>query len=706
MIVLPELTALQHAVAEKPLGRKIFLKGEPGSGKTTAGIARLKHLLENGVPADQILILLPQRTLAKPYYDFISQHDLPPGGIPTVVTLGGLSQRTIQLFWPAISEEAGFSNPHLPPLFLTLETAQYYMAKVVEPFLEKGYFEQLVIDRNRLYSQLIDNLNKAALIGFAHTTIGERLKQAWNGQPQHLILFDQAQECINAFREFCLQNNLLDFSLQIELFINHLWRSFLVRHYLQSRYRHLIYDNMEEDAPAAHDLIRDWLPVFDSALLIFDTHGGHRVFLGADPQSAELLMDGCDEIVEFTPGMTCPPHIKTFQQNLIKSLHRRLPVEEVTPAVKTAFTHLPACFYPEMVDQVCEVIKELVQKNGVAPQDIAVLAPFVSDSLRFSLMNRLEEASIPVRSHRPSRSLYDEPAARSLITLAKLAHPHWNLRPSREEIRAMLVYCIEDLDLIRADLLVQMGYSTKMADFPMRPFDEIGVIGRERISYLLGMRYTRLRDWLLNYMQETEEELDVFLAFLFGEVLSQPGFGFHNRFDDAAVTARLIESIQKFRQVIDPIRSQQSNFSTGLEYLKMVSQGVISAQYLLPSQDENAVLISPAYSFIMNNQAVRYQFWLDCGSIGWWERLYQPITHPYVLSRHWQPGRLWTDVEEYETNQQSLSRIIYGLTFRCTDHIYLCTTRMNERGAEERGALLLAIQGVLRRLHQVESAHG
>ncbi len=703
---LPELLPQQIQITHAPLNRKIFLRGEPGSGKTTSGVARLAYLLESGIPADQILILLPQRTLAQPYYDFLAQNALPAGSLPTILTLSGLSQRTIQLFWPIISADAGFSQPHQPPLFLTLETAQYYMAKVVEPFLNQGYFEQLVIDRNRLYSQLLDNLNKAALVGFAYTSLGERLKQAWNGQQQHLILFDQAQECISAFRQYCLANNLLDFSLQIEIFVHHLWRSFLVRNYLQTRFRHLIYDNIEEDAPAAHDVIGEWLPVFDSALIIYDQHGGHRIFLGADPHSAALLAEFCDEMVEFPPSLICPVPVRQFQSALVKAVQRQLQVEDLTPQISEAFTHLPARFYPEMVDRVCETIDELIHQKQVPPGEIAVLSPFMSDSLRFALMNRLDEYQIPAQSHRPSRSLYDEPAVRSLITLAKLAHPHWEMPPSREEIRSMLVHCIEELDLIRADLLMQMGVAFKKQSFPLRAFEEIGADGRERITYSAGMRYSRLREWLLNYIEQGEkEELDVFFAFLFGEVLSQPGYGFHNHFDNAAVTARLIESIQKFRQVIEPVRSQQSNFSVGLEYLNMVRQGVISALYLTPLTGDNAVFISPAYSFIINNRSVRFQFWLDCGNIGWWERLFQPLTHPYVLSRNWQPTRKWTDAEEYETNQQSIMRIIRGLTYRCREHIFLCTSRVNERGAEERGALLLAFQSLLRRLHQREASH-
>jgi len=46
------------------------------------------------------------------------------------------------------------------------------------------------------------------------------------------------------------------------------------RETLQATYRHLIYDNTEEDTPVAHDLIREWLPDFDSALLVFDREAG------------------------------------------------------------------------------------------------------------------------------------------------------------------------------------------------------------------------------------------------------------------------------------------------------------------------------------------------------------------------------------------------------------------------------------------------
>jgi len=100
----------------------------------------------------------------------------------------------------------------------------------------------------------------------------------------------------------------------------------------------------------------------------------------------------------------------------------------------------------------------------------------------------------------------------------------------------------------------------------------------------------------------------------------------------------------------------------------------------------------------MYNRAVDYQFWLNVSSPGWWERIYQPLTHPYVLSRNWTPGELWTDAHEFEVRQTMLHRLVVGLLRRCRKHVYLGISRLNEQGFEETGPLLMAFNRVKRQL--------
>ncbi len=699
-----KLTSAQLQIIEASPEEKIFLEGSAGCGKTTVGVERLLNLLAHGAPASSILVLTPQRTLANPYLDALQIPGVSAGGQVAVMTIGGLARRMVDLFWPLISEQAGFAHPDLPPVFLTLETAQYYMAQVVTPLLKEGLFDSVTIDPNRLFSQIIDNLNKAAVIGFPYEEIGDRLKDAWNGEPEQAHIYEDAQKCANHFRLYCLENNLLDFSLQIEVFSRFLWQLPLCRDTLNKSYHHLLVDNIEEDTPVAHDLLRQWLPDFKSALVIYDTDGGYRRFLGADPESGYSLKELCAVQIAFDQSHVKTPPIDALENVLSGIINPakenskpELPSEDYNP--RLALNHGFFRFYPEMLDWVANQVKEMVQ-SGLPPGDIVILSPFLSDALRFSMMHRLEQMQIPCTSHRPSRSLREEPETQCLLTLAVLAHPEWckSVQISKFDVAYALVQAIEGMDLIRAQILTDIVYRSRQNPPQLSSFNLINSEKQERITLQLGDSFEKLRLWLEDYRQNPPQELDHFLSRLFGEVLSQPGFGFHTNMKSGEVTANLIESIQKFRWVVGD-RLAQTGKSTGLEYLEMVRQGVIAAQYLRSWQNEaeDAVLVSPAYTYLMSNRPVDVQFWLDIGSRGWFERLYQPLTHPYVLSRHWTPGKPWTDAEEVAANQDALARLVQGLLRRCRQKVFLGLSVFGEQGYEQQGPLLSAFQRLLRK---------
>ena len=687
---MTNLSLTQRQVIESPLDIRVFVSGSAGTGKTTAGIERLRYLLEQGIPADSILMLTPQRTMQEPYLDLLTSSERRAGGEVTSATIGGLAKRMCDLFWPMAAEAAGFKNPDQPPVFLTLETAQYYMAYLVRPLLEQGYFQSLTIDRNRLYSQILDNLNKAAVVGFPYTEIGSRMDTAWFGDPGQRRIYQDAQECATRFREFCLEHNLLDFSLQLEIFTNILWPQEQVQNYLKQNYRHLIYDNVEEDAPRAHDIIHEWLADFDSALLIYDNDAGYRYFLGGDAVTGYALSEVCDERIEFVESFVSSEDVIQLSNTLVSALtHQETEAGNLNNTMEFILAH----YYPEMLDDIVARIRSLIEQDGIPPTEIVVLAPYLSDALRFSITHRLDQAGIPSRTHRPSRSLRNEVGSQTLLTLSARAHPHWNVHPTKFDVTHALMFAL-NTDLIRAQLLTEIIYHQR--DLRLSSFEEIKPEIQERITYMLGEKYANLRIWLNDYREQAPLPLDFFLRKIFGEVLSQPDHGFHRNEDAIRVAASLIESIKKFRYAMESSYTNP-DFDLGREYLTMLEDGVIAAQYLESWRSENkdSVLVAPAHTFLMMNHPVTVQFWLDPGSSGWVQRLSQPLTQPYVLSRHWQPGRLWMDTDEVNAETESLSRLVSGLLSRCREKLFLAIADLSETGFEQRGTLLRAFQKVI-----------
>ncbi|MBC8098320.1 MAG: hypothetical protein H7Y11_02655 [Armatimonadetes bacterium] len=690
------LSVAQQAIMAQPLTHKIYLDGAAGTGKTTTGVERLRHLLANGVPAASIIVLVPQRTLGSPYLIALRDPALPPGGEVRIATLGSIGRELVDLFWVLAAEEAGFANPTQRPTFLSLETAQYYMARVITPLVaQTGAFETVTIDRNRLYSQILDNLNKAAVVGFPYTEIGERLRTSTINDEAQRRTYADVQQGAALFRDYCLAHNLVDFSLQTELLMRILWHIPPARRYFTARHTHLIVDNLEEESPAMHDLLLDWVAECQSALLIYDTDAGYRRFLGADDISAQRLRTVCDVQEGLTDTWVTSPELTIFSAEIGVSLGRQLLLEpsEIDPRMALVFEDHR--YHTQMLDWTAEQISTLVNHDGVQPGEIVVIAPFLSDALRFALMNRLEANSIPARSHRPSRSLREEPAAQCLLTLAYLAHPSWTPRPTTFDVGLALMTAIDGLDLVRAGLLAQIVYRPK--ETGLAAFEQIKGETQERITFRLGGRYDVLRQWLLTYAEGEAQPLDHFWTRLFGEVLSQAGYGLHDDFGGAEIAANLIDSARKFRQTIlvpptDKLLAQ--------EFVEMVQSGILADQYLRswqPVEQHDAVLIAPAYTFLMRNTPVDIQFWLNVGGQGWAERVYQPLTHPYVLTRNWQPGRVWTDVDEVETSTEALYRLVTGLTRRCRRQVYLGFSQLGEQGNEQHGVLLDAIQRMLRR---------
>lgn len=681
-----ELSRQQQALVTSAPDEKIFLSGKAGCGKTTAAVERIRFLTDHAGSWPNILVLTPSRKLGEPYREIISADGLRP----QTDTFSGFIQHSLELFWPMVGAQAGFGFPERKPHFMTIEDSQVLMYKLVGEKIRQGYFGALTTPLSRVYNQVSMCLHKCAAACIPFDTYAERMKSSWSGDRSLLPIFDQAQECGMTFLNVCRRCNLLDYSLQVETFLNVLFPLPIYQDWLRDRQLHLVFDNAEEEVPAAHEFVRRLMPLCRSALIVTDKGGGYRNFLGADPASAASLGNYCPEHFEFEDSFVCSPAVSALEQVIAdpKCISDDLPTSP-----HPAFRFQSESQYPAMIKSAAASIGDLIHTEGVSPSEIVVLAPLVSDVLYTSLERSLREQGIPVYLHRPSRPLVGESVTRSLVVLCGLADPESGLSPRPLDIVQMLQVFITGLDPVRGHLLVSRAFKEdpETGQWEIKPFSELSASARSRIPGPVAERFEILRQWIETH-RTLSETPDMLTGHFFNEVLIREGFASEN--ETNLGLKKMIESGRAFREtlrVYDELPAGLRNeLPTWTEFFEMVGLGMVSASYYEEcfEQPEGSILVSLTSAYLSMDRPVKYQFWLNVSSPRWWERFYGQLTNDAVLSPQWPEGAQWTGVHANNANDEHMTRQLCGLLCRCKSQIRAFASETSESGQDQRSKLL------------------
>ena len=346
-----------------------------------------------------------------------------------------------------------------------------------------------------------------------------------------------------------------------------------------------------------------------------------------------------------------------------------------------------------------ETAASLIREEGLPPSQVVMLAPVVGNALRFTLERKLRAQGLEMFTHRPSRMLKDEPAVQALLALSCLAHPHWRIPVDAVAKRIVLQSTMRGLEGWRAHSLVQVWNSR------FQPFMSYPATLQERIGNRFGIRFDALRLWLQDYHNEERyDPLDVFLARLYDELLTSPGFSFGQSADATRIAHQLMRSAHHFRLLLEEIGFRDDatdnpfllRGESGKIYLEMVQAGLIGGLHLpFNNPPERAVVLASAYNFIMQGYRVEHQFWLDANHQSWGHRMLQPLTHPYVLEPSWRATDIWRDEDEDRISTLKIRRILIGLLRRTGRKVHVAVSAFGETGHDQKGPLIRALNSML-----------
>ncbi len=662
-----------------------FLLGIAGTGKTTALQQRLLRLLADGETAYTILVIVSEPDRQAAYLNAIHASGLGPYAELSITTYNQMAMEMVKLFWPLVARSAGFARPYQPPTILSYDLAQLLMWDVVTPMLNEGAFADLRLRPQQIVSQLLDTLNRAALNGLSLEEAIYRQKRSWSGEPERLIQLEDAAEAARIFRQRCLENSLLDLSLAVQVFDTQLVKHPEFHKYFSERYRHMIVDNVEEQTPAGQNFIEELMDEIVSTAVAYDGGGGYKRFLAADPTGANRFMTLCAKQFRFEESFTTSTplhHLANLVQNQLQQ--GTLPTDTAHEAIIEV---IGGRYRREMVQNLTERLHDLIHDQNIHPSDIAIITPYLDGALRYMISQTFRDYELPYYFLRRRSSPRDEPRIRAWLTWLALAHPNWQVAPSPYDVAEALTLSIAGLDAARAELLTERLYQPEIPH--LLPASELPERLVERVGWDLVGLMDGLREWLDGY--DGRSTIEAFLYDLF-QLLSQPQYHPEPDIAGAAVCDWLMQQAVRLRQSAAAI-GLPTETDIGRTFIDGIHQGLVTANPpdLGDPPDPDGIMISTMYGYLLAGHPVRIQVWLETAATGWWDIPNQPLSNAFVLAQSYEPERPWTMADDGLVRNQLLSRLIRGLTARCSEGIILASSDLDRRGVRQDGPLWHAL---------------
>lgn len=670
-------------------GATTFLVGPAGVGKSTALHQRLLQLLQEE-PAYTILVLVAEEEDGEHFLNTLHEHNAGPYADLKIGTYGRLAREMVSLFWPLVARAAGFSRPFQPPSFLSYDLAQLLMWRTVRPLREAGAFADLPLRPQQIVSQLLDTLNRAAL---NRLTLGEaqaRQLQTWAGDVEGARHLQEAARAARLFREHCRRHSLLDLSLSVRTFDTEVVDHPEFHRYFEERFRHLLVDNVEEQTPAGQHFVTALMNSTETTVIAYDAGGGYKRFLAADPHGARQFHERSAQTITFDESFTTTKplvHLSNQVENYLLAGGKKKEAERASEAIIDV---VGGRYRREMVQQVADLLQHL--QADVAPHEVAIITPYLDEGLHYMLNRALKAAAIPSRLLRRRASPRDRPRVRAWLTWLALAHPEWDMAPAPYDVAEALTLSIAGLDAARAELLTEALYRPEQAE--LLPVAEMKERVEERVGRDRVTMVEDLRRWLAE--EGGGQPPDVFLHRLFNDLLAQPPFQPEPDEAGAAVCEWLVRTASRLREAATRMELT-APAQMGRAFIESVNQGLVTAYppELGEPPDADGVLVSTIYGYLLAGRPVRVQVWLDATANGWWDIPRQPLSNAFVLAQSWPTGETWTMETEFRVRNELLSRLIRGLTARCSEGVILATSDLDRRGQRQDGRLWHALRPVL-----------
>ena len=612
----------------------MLIQGSLSANKTDFLIEKYVKLLNSGVSASKILVLVQNSTLKQNFINAVLERlEIDSFEKLRVHSFFSLVYNSVSDNWAVLENVNPDKNRSvILPNLVGLEVSQFILKNIIKDVKFRGYNSRksLLHQIFRRYSLIVQN-------NLSKDEVEERAK----------ILKEPFKEDIDLTLKLFLQKTLklrsFDYLRQCLVF-NYIYKN--TDYFKEIEY--LLLDDGDEITPVCFDFIEHLAPQLKEWYICYDFKGSSRVgYLSADkPAVWEFERLFKEKTVELEPqGKLYSTAEKIFDNVLYDKEN-----------ILTGFSLQSPSKRSGMIDLAVREIKSLLD-SGVPPCEIALITPCVDEMLRFTLAEKLKSVNLKPLSG--SEKLIQNRLVLSVLNILKLntalVLSEFSLRPVFNDfLNIPLKYCDKILEAFEAE--------KRLIDFEF-PNPEHTEKYRAFLEFINGQDCKKL----------SQQAFEVFDKFAFLSACTREEIGKFNFF---------LKELKDFEDVFaDEIAGHEA------EILLQIENSIISENpYSTLEVGENDLILATPQKIIDNQIRTKYQFWLDVSSQEWVKSDIGPLYNAWVYQKGWEK-ETFTVEDNLQLSRDKTARILRKLTLLAGERVSAYSSLFDGNGLENFGGI-------------------
>ena len=612
----------------------MLIQGSLSANKTDFLIEKYVKLLNSGVSASKILVLVQNSTLKQNFINAVLERlEIDSFEKLRVHSFFSLVYNSVSDNWAVLENVNPDKNRSvILPNLVGLEVSQFILKNIIKDVKFRGYNSRksLLHQIFRRYSLIVQN-------NLSKDEVEERAK----------ILKEPFKEDIDLTLKLFLQKTLklrsFDYLRQCLVF-NYIYKN--TDYFKEIEY--LLLDDGDEITPVCFDFIEHLAPQLKDWYICYDFKGSSRVgYLSADkPAVWEFERLFKEKTVELEPqGKLYSTAEKIFDNVLYDKGNILTDFSLQSPSKRSG-----------MIDLAVREIKSLLD-SGVPPCEIALITPCVDEMLRFTLAEKLKSVNLKPLSG--SEKLIQNRLVLSVLNILKLnttlVLSEFSLRPVFNDfLNIPLKYCDKILEAFEAE--------KRLIDFEF-PNPEHTEKYRAFLEFINGQDCKKL----------SQQAFEVFDKFAFLSACTREEIGKFNFF---------LKELKDFEDVFaDEIAGHEA------EILLQIENSIISENpYSTLEVGENDLILATPQKIIDNQIRTKYQFWLDVSSQEWVKSDIGPLYNAWVYQKGWEK-ETFTVEDNLQLSRDKTARILRKLTLLAGEGVSAYSSLFDGNGLENFGGI-------------------